>query len=413
MQLGWWRGWLLVFSLVPQALRFGADSLEASTGSGEHPRSRYSWESVLDRMRQDRDRLSEHLKAAHATLLARAEKEDSALVARLSPEPPLPRPQGYGMLPVLKEGPTPRSGAPRKQVYSLEALGGRFTTNLEDAAALARRALEDADSPLEALVSEFEALRGKLRNLEDHIAYHASWQKAVVADSAYFADRNEILTRIEAWQALVRQGEDPARAAVMRREILERVSPFRATPGLAVRAAEDGTQVLAVRLVTDIEDADFLEAFRRAVSETFCGSPIAQVRRFRLDLSFEVLSAQTLYPEGAPDRGARLDEDDHLARFPGGSLVLTTGAHRTQARVGRAVLLGSETRSHSSLAHEFGHLLGFSDAYLRAYEGDPRDPYGCVLVEWSGLSEDLMGSPDSGCVTEEMVDALLKAYRGG
>ena len=63
-----------------------------------------------------------------------------------------------------------------------------------------------------------------------------------------------------------------------------------------------------------------------------------------------------------------------------------------------------------TLAHEFGHLLGFSDAYLRSYRGDPRDPYGVVLVEWTGLIDNLMGSPEVGRVTEGMIETLIDAY---
>ena len=62
------------------------------------------------------------------------------------------------------------------------------------------------------------------------------------------------------------------------------------------------------------------------------------------------------------------------------------------------------------LAHEFGHLLGFEDAYLRGYEGEPDDPHGVVLVEWVGLSDDLMGNPAGGAVTREMIETLLEAY---
>ena len=64
------------------------------------------------------------------------------------------------------------------------------------------------------------------------------------------------------------------------------------------------------------------------------------------------------------------------------------------------------------LAHEFGHLLGFEDAYLRGYDGDPVDPYGVVIVEWSGLSSDLMGDSTRGQVNDEMINRLISAYGG-
>jgi hypothetical protein len=33
-----------------------------------------------------------------------------------------------------------------------------------------------------------------------------------------------------------------------------------------------------------------------------------------------------------------------------------------------------------------------------------------VLVEWVGLRDDLMGNPQGGVVTAEMVETLLEAY---
>jgi len=55
-------------------------------------------------------------------------------------------------------------------------------------------------------------------------------------------------------------------------------------------------------------------------------------------------------------------------------------------------------------------LLGFSDAYLRGYDGDVEDPLEVVLVEWTGLIDNLMGAPSSGRVTKEMIERLIEAY---
>jgi hypothetical protein len=78
--------------------------------------------------------------------------------------------------------------------------------------------------------------------------------------------------------------------------------------------------------------------------------------------------------------------------------------------VGRNITLGPDPITRRELAHEFGHLLGFSDAYLRSYKGDPRDPYGVVLLEWTGLIDNLMGSPAVGRVTEAMIETLIDTY---
>ena len=55
---------------------------------------------------------------------------------------------------------------------------------------------------------------------------------------------------------------------------------------------------------------------------------------------------------------------------------------------------------------------GFNDAYLRGYEGDPREPFGVVKVEWNGLVDNLMGDARHGRVTAEMIESLIGAYSG-
>jgi hypothetical protein len=91
-------------------------------------------------------------------------------------------------------------------------------------------------------------------------------------------------------------------------------------------------------------------------------------------------------------------------------LILTTGASSTNAWVGERIVLGTDPERRRTLAHEFGHLLGFEDAYLRGYTGDPNSVYGVEFVEWTGLTDDLMGNPGGGRVSSEMIETLLTAY---
>jgi hypothetical protein len=91
---------------------------------------------------------------------------------------------------------------------------------------------------------------------------------------------------------------------------------------------------------------------------------------------------------------------------------LTTGASSLNALVGNRIFLGTGHVTRRTLAHEFGHLLGFRDAYLRGYDGTPGGPYGVVLVEWTGLSADLMGGSGRGQVSEDMITTLMTFYGG-
>jgi hypothetical protein len=66
--------------------------------------------------------------------------------------------------------------------------------------------------------------------------------------------------------------------------------------------------------------------------------------------------------------------------------------------------------SRNTLAHEFAHLLGFDDTYVRGFDGETGGPFGVVLVEWTGLADDLMGWPAGGRVSERMIARLIEAY---
>jgi hypothetical protein len=370
---------------------------------------RKPWQRVLSELEAGRDHFAADLEQARTLLLARAERENPELVQRLTEKPAVPRRTGYGLLPDIEPDQPPRELEPRRNIYSLESLTTISATNFRDAALLRLRVTEDTTKPLERLIAEYERLQPKLDNLDSHINYHSMWQQAAIDDAGFFARRNRIHERVIEWDQ-TRANVDPQVSDSARMEIAELLAPFRPTPGLSIEIDSSGTRVLHVSVATDITDASFLEKFRRAVLAAFSESDAARARRFRVDLTFSQLDPTSLYPDGSPAIGAAVNEDSHVERFPDGALVLTTGAKRTHAFVGRYIQLGTDPTSSRSLAHEFAHLLGFKDAYLRAFEGMPDDPFGCVFFEWTGLRNDLMGSPARGLVTVAMIDQLVQAY---
>jgi hypothetical protein len=48
--------------------------------------------------------------------------------------------------------------------------------------------------------------------------------------------------------------------------------------------------------------------------------------------------------------------------------------------------------------------------YVRGYDGKIGDSYGVTIVEWTGLSSDLMGDSGRGQVSPGMIDRLINAY---
>lgn len=129
-------------------------------------------------------------------------------------------------------------------------------------------------------------------------------------------------------------------------------------------------QTLFIPIHTDISDSAFLEEFKIAVDLHWNDSSWAQQKGVRFEIQFLPFKAYS-DPE--------FDLDRNIQRFPSGSAALTTGARSPFTR-GNVIVLGPGKIPRATLAHEFGHVLGFEDCYFRKREADPF--FGVVLTEW-------------------------------
>jgi len=370
------------------------------------------WEHRVAELACERWGLADDLARGHARLLARARVEAPAMLPRIQPEPPKPRPTGYQLLPEITADAALAATPLAESRFGLAALEGATRAERSAARVFAGRA--EADTvPLEPQVRELERLRRRLAWIESSLSYHRFWQKAGDESRAFFDRRNELVLKARVLEALVRAGTDTAWSGILRRELVGQLAPFAPTPGLAIRPEAEGGLVLPVEVVTDITDTVFLAAFQAAVDREWNQSAALQAAGLRVALTVTRVAPELLYPEGVPARGSAVDEAAHLKRFPAGALVLTTGGKSTHAWVGRYIQLGTAPVGPRVLAHEFGHLLGFSDGYLRGTEGSSADRYGYLFVEWSGIMDDLMGAPGTGQVTPAMAAELVKAYGAG
>jgi len=370
----------------------------------------YPWKQVISSLEEQLDQLSITMDDVRNELLVQARKENLNFIERLYLKPPIRR--GYQNLPKIKPNPPLAAITPRTKTYSLENLQNRFTTVLHDAIKLKNKKFITPRTALESLVIEFERLRWQLRNLESHLAYHAQWQRAAVEYVGFYAEQNRIAASLREMLALQESGGSSDLIAALKQEIDESVYTFNPTANLEITINEDGIHVLPVTVYTDIEDKEFLTAFREGVEEAFSHSMAARKQQFSVDLDIRQFAMTELYPQAAPARGSEINLKYHISLFPPESLSLTTGAASTHAWVGRNITLGPKSTNRRTLAHEFGHLLGFSDAYLRSYQGDPNDHYGVVFLEWTGLTNNLMGSPGTGRVSEDMIETLIDVYGG-
>ena len=362
---------LLILSLVVGPLARAADEPVIETAGVP-----YAWEHVLAGLEKQLDQLLRSLENARGVLRGRARAENPDFVARLYLE--RPRRSGYQVLPAIRHDKPLASVTLRQRTYSLEVLHERVAPNLLETVDLNERTLAKPNPALAPLVTEFERLRGQLHDLEKRFAYHSKWQRAVVEQGAFYAERNRIAALIGEMQAVQARGGSADRVDALRQAIHERVAKFVPTTNLEIKINEHGIHILTVAVYTDIEDEGFLEAFREGVATAYESSEAARSQRFAVKLEIRRLTATELYPRGAPARGTAIPVKEHLAQFPEGALILTTGGKSTHAWARRNITLGPDPITRRVLAHEFGHLLGFSDAYLRSYQGDltcPSFPY--------------------------------------
>lgn len=366
------------------------------------------WEQKHEQLRQQWNIVFTCLEEVHAALVVRVQGEAPALLTRLSLDPPKARATGHGLLPVILDNAPQITVLPTQTFYSLRWLEERLEEAFQEVEKLAGQVPDAIE--IEPLVSSFERSLMQLRNLEANLNYHEQWQQEVVRSPGYFRNKNRLVALARQMNMLITNNESPQRVAELRGQLVRSVTSFRPTSGLTILYLDEGQKVLPVMVCTDIEDQDFLQAFSVGVQEAFSRSQAARAYRFSVGLKWRMVGADSLYPNGASIRGTRIDMNTHRALFQDCPLVLTTGASSTSAMVGDRIFLGTEPVSRRTLAHEFGHLLGFEDAYLRGYDGEPGDAYGVVIVEWTGLTADLMGDSARGSVSEEMISTLINAY---
>ena len=155
--------------------------------------------------------------------------------------------------------------------------------------------------------------------------------------------------------------------------------------------------MIEVPVYTDIEDQGFVERFRSAVESVW------SIRDG--DEEFRVALAIHRIPPG----GDGISFADNLARFPTGVAILTTGAMTTHVAEGRCIALGPHEIQPRVLAHEFGHILGFKDAYFRGYRDLGAD--GFEVMEVVADLDDIMGASGTGTVKRRHFERLVELLR--
>jgi len=366
------------------------------------------WRSALAPVAARRDALAPQLDAAFKELRARVAAERPELLPRLDGQPGKPQSSGYGVLGPLapdnpdRVGPAPDPG---ERHYAIAELPGALDREQAGLADLRAR-IAKGEKPLDALVDQYLEKRTYFNTIDSHVKYHQAWQPQAEASPAYYQGRNALLADYRLWRSTSASEADKQAA---RRRLEDGELQFSPSPGLRIEGPA-GRLVLRVPMQTDIPDEAYLKALETGVESHWNASAPMKAAGLRIEIQWKRRSPRELYPEGPPAKGAAIDVPAHLGRFGPQALIMTTGASATQGYPNRAIVLGPGGIGPHDLAHEFAHILGFLDGYLRAYDGGVKDPDGVVFWEVTPFPGDLLSDPNSGNVTDAMVRKLLGGY---
>lgn len=359
--------------------------------------------------------------AQQTALKARVEQLHGALEAALAAHapdllpqlelPPAPKP-GYQRLPTLVPD-TPPPAAPKPQVVSfywgwsdtqLSRLTTRATSLDEQLAAALAESGSAQHERLAQVVKGYTDLVRERRGVDSDVDYNWFWQRDIVRRRAWYDERTRLLDRLDVAQ---RAGQ-PVPA-----DVLDQLG--RAYPPDCVRIEHPTPTdtVMTVQMITDVEDDAFIRAFMNAVERYWRVDDQGRTFRTRLDITrispAQLYCGDTTAAACAPPAvGAPVDVPAHLARFPKGRAVLTTGAGALHVTSGPAVMLGPHTVSPRTLAHEFGHVLSFDDEYIRGYRDADAD--GFRILELILDPTDIMSAPGHGHVSWSHVSRLEVGY---
>lgn len=131
---------------------------------------------------------------------------------------------------------------------------------------------------------------------------------------------------------------------------------------------------VAIPIVTDIDSDSFFRELEGAIDTHWNRSPWGRRNKLR----FKIL--WTRVPKDLAFAAGLITLREHLAKFRDGPAILTTGGATIHV-LGRALILGPAPVDARTLAHEFGHLLGFEDCYFRTLSG--QGIFGLAVLEWA------------------------------
>ena len=344
-----------------------------------------------------RDRLTQFFEDLRTAIQQDLNAADAAPLLRdLEKAPPQVGIYGYKLLPRIIDIPQPATPI-RSFSYSWPITEGYIRaegTKLETAKlGLAREAVvtrAEKLSLLTELVRQYRELIKNQATVDQYIEYNRFWQRSI-------ADGRERYDRMTQIYWAMKSGNSDTAATI--REVLGKPQ---APKFIRVRRGTNRV-VLQVRIYTDIEDDAYLAQVRSVIEDAWRVEDGGTQYAVELDLR----KTSVYRANDAPARGEHINLENHIARFPNDGGVLTTGAEFTHGSVGHYVVLGPGDLAPKTLAHEFGHILGFTDGYIRGYSD--LGERGFEIMELTAFFDDIMSAPREGHVQVTHFKLLMEA----
>jgi hypothetical protein len=349
----------------------------------------------------------ERLNAFFTTLRTTVDQQPSSTTVtlpRLQPQdaPPPSNPRfGFGVLPKIVDAPPPANPPVSVFSYSWPITDGYIAgenirldqaetdlRNVSNPSSILDRSGEARTSQIRKLILDYRTLLTNQRTIDQYIQYNQFWQRAIAQDRSRFDQLTKVYELMKS--------DDPDTAMAIR-EVLGKpdVPAF-----VEIDRSHPGTVIVKVPVYSDIDDAEFLSKAKAVIEESWQAQDADTA--YRLQVVFHNVPS-------AIERGTRIDVREHASQFAEDGAVLTSGAQTTHSLVGRYVALAPGDLSTRTLAHEFGHILGFHDGYIRGYRdlGDR----GFEILELTSVFDDIMSAPREGHVQVAHFKLIVEALR--
>ena len=426
---------------------------------------------AYDRRGKQVERLYENhtdqLETAFKSLRLIVEAETPELLPELDEQPPQKRDYGYQLIPEILSDPDAACADtrqvsdakpyhPNSNRFSWVITEARIDKNvgrLVDPLNSGLKALseisnfEERQQAIEKMVETYLELQKEHRFIEGMIQHNGLWQREISVRKPQYdkstlihdaiVERRLLIDALSAdsdedyANALEKTAYAGANYAGLKTELSARIDTLNdlinaasrgLTPRDHVRFEQPGPHlwIFHIPVITDIEDKGFLQGFKKAAERRWCLRDGED--EFRIEIELRQLSAVELYGNDSdtaesdkikvPGRGEQISLVQHCRKFPKDAARLSSGAKKTYIRAG-CMFVGPEDVGESTLVHEFGHLLGFADEYVRGYRDLGVEGYEILEIQADG--KDIMASSGAGSIHRYHFDALVAGthFRSG